>query len=134
MNPPDIGVVDTSVLAGLESRRPLDVSKLPLGMVTTVVTFAELEAGVLAARDVDTTARRLATFDKLRQMDVLSVTADAAHQWARLRVHLRDAGRRMGVNDLWIAAIAVANGLPVVTRDVGFDALDGVHGVSVIRV
>lgn len=40
----------------------------------------------------------------------------------------------MNVNDLWIAAIAVANELPIVTQDAGFDALEGAPGVTVIRV
>ena len=40
----------------------------------------------------------------------------------------------MGVNDLWIAAVALANGLPVVTRDSGFDVLAELGALAVIRV
>lgn len=40
----------------------------------------------------------------------------------------------MGVNDLWIAAVALANGLPVVTRDSGFDVLAELGALEVIRV
>jgi predicted nucleic acid-binding protein len=32
--------------------------------------------------------------------------------------HLRDNGQLIGTNDLWIAATAVANQMPVVTRNV----------------
>ena len=52
----------------------------------------------------------------------------------RLRVHLAETGRRMGVNELWIAAIAVARGLPVTTQDDDFAALEGASGFAVIRV
>jgi predicted nucleic acid-binding protein len=38
------------------------------------------------------------------------------------------------VNDLWIAAIAVAHDLPVVTQDADLDALDELELVDVIRV
>lgn len=40
----------------------------------------------------------------------------------------------MGINDLWIASIAVSRGLPVVTRDDDFAALDGAAGFTAIRV
>jgi len=54
--------------------------------------------------------------------------------WARLRVHLAESGRRVRINDLWIAAIAASRGLPVVTQDGDFDALEGVAGLTIIRV
>jgi predicted nucleic acid-binding protein len=40
----------------------------------------------------------------------------------------------VNVNDLWIAASAVAHGLPIVTQDDDFDSLDGVRGLVVVRV
>ena len=54
--------------------------------------------------------------------------------WARLRVHLAEAGGRVRVNDLWIAAIAASRGLPVITQDSDFDLLDNVAGLTVVRV
>jgi len=42
--------------------------------------------------------------------------------------------RRVGVNDLWIAATAAAHGMPVLTQDGDFDALSGVEGLTVIPV
>jgi predicted nucleic acid-binding protein len=49
-------------------------------------------------------------------------------------VYLAETGRRMGINDLWIAAIAVSRGLPVVTQDDDFAALDGASGFAEVRV
>jgi predicted nucleic acid-binding protein len=40
----------------------------------------------------------------------------------------------VNVNDLWIAAIAVANGLVIVTQDADYEALAGLGGPEVIRV
>ncbi|MFT4135877.1 PIN domain-containing protein [Microbacterium sp.] len=128
------GVLDTSVLIGLEAGRQVDVASFPDVLLTTVITQAEIEVGVLSAPDVEARSERLATLEKLRGMPVIPVTADAAHHWARLRVFLAEKGRRMEINDLWIAAIATANELPIVTQDADFDALDGVPGVTVIRV
>ena len=44
------------------------------------------------------------------------------------------ARRRVGASDLWIAAVAVANDLPVVTQDPDFDVLDELGLLEVIRV
>jgi len=128
------GVLDTSVFIANETGRPLDESSMPEEVATTVITLAELNAGVLAAGSAEVRARRLATLDAVADMVALPVDEDAARVWARLRVHLAETGRRMGVNDLWIAAIAVARGLPVITQDDDFAALEGASGFAVIRV
>lgn len=128
------GVLDTSVFIANETGRPIDETAMPEQVATTVITLAELNAGILAAGSADVRARRLATLDAVADMVAIPADEDAAQVWARLRVHLAEAGRRMGVNDLWIAAIAVSRGLPVVTQDDDFSALDGAAGFVAIRV
>ena len=128
------GVLDTSVFIAQESGRQLDVSLFPDQVATTVVTLAELNLGVLAASSADVRAQRLATLDAIADIVALPVDEDAARLWARLRIHLAETGRRVRINDLWIAAVAASRGLPVVTQDDDFDALNGVAGVAVIRV
>jgi len=44
---------------------------------------------------------------------------------------LRGAGMRLGINDSWIAATALALGVPEVTQD---DSFAGVPGLEVIRL
>ncbi len=128
------GLLDTSVFIALESARPLDQSRLPDVNVVCPITIAELQAGVLAATDIDVRARRLATLESIADVEVLAIDADVAAERARLRVHLSLSGRRVPVNDLWIAAVAAANGLPVVTQDGDFDPLEGVAELEIVRV
>jgi predicted nucleic acid-binding protein len=128
------GLLDTSVFIARESGRPIEAQALPDEGVISPVTVAELQAGVLAAADVDTRARRLATLESIADIEVLVIDVDVAAEWARLRVHLAELGRRVNVNDLWIAATASAHQLPVVTQDADFDALDGVSGLRILRV
>ncbi|MGH3870477.1 MAG: PIN domain-containing protein [Pseudonocardiaceae bacterium] len=45
-----------------------------------------------------------------------------------------EADRRIGVNDLWIAASAAAHHLLVITHDNDFDLVEGVAGLTVVRV
>ena len=54
-----------------------------------------------------------------------------AHAWATLRLALRDAGKRMPLNDSWIAATAIAARIPVISQDGDYDE---VPGLAVIRV
>jgi predicted nucleic acid-binding protein len=134
MTPPERGVLDTTVFIASESGRPLDDSCLPDESAISVITLAELNAGVLAAADVNTRALRMATLDALALMEVLPVDEPVTLMWARMRVHLAESGRRVNVNDLWIAATAASHDLPVITQDHDFDPLDGVAGLTIIRV
>jgi predicted nucleic acid-binding protein len=128
------GLLDTSVFIGLESGRRLDGSALPEESFVSVITRAELQAGVLAATDSETRARRLATLDAIGSLELLPVDATTASHWARLRVKLAEHKRRVNVNDLWIASIALANDLPVVTQDADFEPLAALGALSVIAV
>lgn len=128
------GVLDTSVLIAAESGRRLDVDRLPDESAITVISLAELNAGALVATDVETRAARMATVQAMADVEVLPVDEAAATAWARLRVHLAESGRRVNVNDLWIAAIAVSRGLTVFTQDDDFDAIEGVAGLAVVKV
>jgi predicted nucleic acid-binding protein len=128
------GLLDTSVFIAGEAGRPLELESLPLQSAVSAVTIAELQVGVLAAPDLDTRARRLATLEAVSDIELLTVDAAVAASWALLRVHLAAAQRRLNVNDLWIAATAHAHDLPVVTQDDDFTPVAGAAGLVVIRV
>jgi predicted nucleic acid-binding protein len=128
------GLLDTSVFLASETGRELDVSALPAEMFVSVVTSAELQVGVLAATDTGIQARRLATLNSIAHLELLPVDREAAARWAELRVRLARAGRKMNVNDLWIAAIAAANDLPVITQDADFEVIRDIGGPVVIVV
>ncbi len=127
-------LLDTSVLIAQETGRRLDLGSLPDETAVSVITIAELHAGVLAAADTATRARRLATLDALSVIDPLPVTVEAARHWAMMRVRLAEQGRSVKINDLWIAAVAVANGMDVITQDGDFDAIEKVGGPTIVRV
>lgn len=125
------GLADTSVFIARESGRRLREADLPDELAISVITLGELRSGVLAAVDVETRDRRLATLSEALAMDPLPVDQPVADAWALLRVLLRDTGKRMPVNDSWIAATAMSLGVPVVTQDEDYVE---VVGLEVIRV
>lgn len=127
-------MLDTSVLIARESGRYLAVDALPEHTTVCVITIGELQAGVLAAPDTPTRARRLSTLGAASIVEALPVTVEAARRWAELRVRLAELGRVAKVNDLWIAAVALANGMDVATQDDDFDVIELAGGPAVIRV
>jgi hypothetical protein len=64
-------------------------------------------------------------------LEPLPIDGQVAHAWAALRLALRDSGKRMPINDSWIAATAIAHGVPVASQDGDYD---DVPGLEVIRV
>jgi len=118
-------LLDTSVLIAQEGGRRLNAEAVPEQTAVSVVTIAELYAGVLAATDTATRARRLATLEAVSAVQALPITAEAARHWATLRIRLAEEGRRAKVNDLCMA---------VVSQDDDFDAIEIVGGPTVIRV
>jgi predicted nucleic acid-binding protein len=125
------GLADTSVFIARESGRPLDEAALPDELAISVVTVGELRVGVLAAGDVRTRDRRLATLTVALALDPVPIDEAVAEAWARLRLLLRDSGQRMAVNDSWIAATALALNIPVVTQDDDYVELEDLPVVKV---
>jgi predicted nucleic acid-binding protein len=108
--------------------------RLPEELAISVVTKAELRAGVLAAADIETRDRRLATLEAVADMTVLPIWSGVDRVWAGMRAYLEASGRRINANDVWIAATAAAYEIPVLTQDHDFYALSGVNGLTVIEV
>lgn len=129
-SPAPLGLADTSVFIAQEVGRPLR-GQPSERVAVSVVTLAELRLGVLAASDGVTRAQRLETLSRVDALEPLPIDRDVAGAWARLRLALRDAGRRMPLNDSWIAATALAHRLPVVSQD---DDYDGVPLIELVRV
>lgn len=128
------GVADTSVFIAKEAGRPIDEGRAPAEMAVSVVTIGELRSGVLSAADDLTRRRRQATLDSARGGTILDIDADVAEIWAEMRAHLAGTGRRIPVNDIWIAATAAVHHIPVVTQDDDFDPVVGVRGLEIVKV
>ncbi len=126
----ELALADTSVFIAIEQDRPL-LAAPPETIAVSVVTIGELRLGVLAAEDGGTRARRLETLYRAESVEPLPIDSSVAHAWAALRLALRDQGKRMPLNDSWIAATAIAHGIPVVSQDSDYD---DVPGLEIIRL
>jgi predicted nucleic acid-binding protein len=124
-------VLDTSVFIAGEHGRALPRA-LPEQVSVSVVTLAELELGVLMARDHDARSQRLATLTRVREQTAgLPADDRVASAYARLAAAELSAGRRPRVHDTWIAATALVHGAQVRTQDADFTRFDAVEVVRV---
>ena len=78
---------------------------------TTAVSCFELLSGAREGRRGDEVRRLIAA------IPVLALDRDAATQAAMVRQQLSGGGFSIGMGDSLIAAIALANGLPLLTRN-----------------
>lgn len=128
------GLLDTSIVIDLEK---LSADQLPETVAVSTVTIAELAAGPSATDDPLERARRQ---DRLQRaeaaFDPLPFDLEAARAYGRILAAVVAAGRRprRRLADLLIAATALAEGLPLITRNeadfLGLEQLIEVIGVA----
>jgi hypothetical protein len=127
------GILDTSTVVQL-GRLP-DARDLPAEPLITAVTLAELGVGPLVARTGDERVRRQAHLQQAEADFVaLPFDAAAARAFALVAASLRGAGRKASARtfDALIAAIAIANDLPVFTCNPSdFEEIDRLEVVAV---
>jgi predicted nucleic acid-binding protein len=120
------GLLDTSIMI---LRRWIDPAELPSEMAISAITLAELSAGPHEVRrndeqaDYDEYAERARRLDVLQraenEFDPISFDAEAARIYGRICAAVIGVGRkpRRRVADLMIAAIAIAEELPLFTTN-----------------
>ena len=124
-------IADTSVFVAWESGRPMDRDRIPERIGVSMISIGELRAGVLTAADPDARRRRLQSLLVVLELDPVPIDDRVAEAWADLFVALGRTGRRLPVNDSWIAATAIALGVPVVTQDGDYADITGLDVIKV---
>jgi predicted nucleic acid-binding protein len=95
--------VSTSVAESLSTRR----------LVISPITLGEAHYGVRKRKwGPPRTTRMLAFYREM--FDVVPIADDSAAEYGYLRANAESVDRSIADNDLWIAACATANGLPLV--------------------
>jgi tRNA(fMet)-specific endonuclease VapC len=129
----DAGLLDTSTLILLGRLR--DPSVLPTHPLISAVTLAELTVGPLvASTDEERIARQAHLQQAEADFEPIPFDAAAARAFGRVAASLRTSGRKPAARsyDAMIAAIALANDLPLYTCNPGDFA--GIDGLSVVVV
>ena len=127
------GLLDTSTVILLARIR--DPASLPDEPAISTVTLAELSVGPLVATTEQERARRQAHLQQAEaDFEPIPFDAPAARTFGQVAASLRRSGRKATARayDAMIAAIAIANDLPVYTcNPTDFDGIDGLRVVAV---
>lgn len=127
------GLLDTNALILLPRLR--DPGALPGQPLISAITLAELSVGPLVASSETERAARLAHLQQAEaDFDPLPFDAAAARAFGQVAASLRRAGRKTTARayDAMIAAIAIANGLPLYTSNPDdFTRIDGLTVVAI---
>ena len=87
-----------------------------------VPVIGELRYGALNSRR---SAENLAEVERfVNRCRALDITATTAETYARLRLGLKEKGKPIPENDLWIAALCVEHQVKLAAVDGHFDAID----------
>lgn len=127
------GLLDTSVVVSLGGL--CDPAVLPTRCLLSAITLAELSVGPLVAKS---DAERIARLSVLQQVEAdfhpIPFDDRAARAFGRVAVQLRASGRKTTSRayDALIAATAVANDLPVFTRNP--DDFAGIESLTVVAL
>lgn len=90
-----------------------------------VPVVGELRYGALNSRKATENLGKVEGL--VARCQVLNVTTATADVYARLRLDLKQKGRPIPENDLWIAALCVEHQVPLAASDAHFDAVDGLR-------
>ena len=127
------GLLDTSTVILLPRLR--DPGGLPDAPLISAITLAELSVGPLVAtRDTERAARLAHLQQAEADFEPLPFDADAARAFGQVAASLRRAGRKSSARayDAMIAAIAIANSLPLYTCN--RDDFIGIEDLEVVTV
>jgi predicted nucleic acid-binding protein len=127
------GILDTSTVILLP--RLSDPSVLPADPLITAITLAELSVGPLVAADEQERAARQAHVQQAEaDFTPLPFDAAAARAFGRVAASLRRVGRKPAARayDAMVAAIAIANDLPIYTcNPADFAGIDNLRVVAI---
>ena len=128
-----VGLLDTNTVILLP--RITDPEHLPDEPAISTITLAELSVGPLVARTADERAARLAHVQQAEaDFDPIGFDVAAARAFGRVASDLRQAGRKTSARayDALIAAVAIANGIPLYT--VNPDDFTGINELDLVAI
>ncbi|MCD4819217.1 MAG: type II toxin-antitoxin system VapC family toxin [Candidatus Cloacimonetes bacterium] len=110
---------DQNILKNIDKLTNLNIS---------VISIGELLYG---AKNSKFSQKNYDTYQQFFQMcKIFDINKYTAQSYARIRKELKDIGKPIPENDIWIAAIAKENDFTIVTRDKHLLGIDFINAIS----
>lgn len=123
-------ILDTnSVIAYLNSdANAVKQIELIPELLLPVIVIGEMVYGANKSARPEENLKPLKVFSSM--CTVVDCNESAANEYGRIKYELKDRGKMIPENDIWIAACAVSADLPVLSRDEHFDVVDGLRRLA----
>lgn len=122
-------VLDTNVYSGFRIGEPGSVRALRIAheIHLPLIVLAELLAGFVVGSRLQKNRHELAQFMASPRVHVMSPDEKSAEHYADIFGRLRRQGTPIPTNDIWIAALARQNRLPLLSFDAHFSTVPGLE-------
>ena len=92
-----------------------------------LIVIGELNAGFKAGNQPQVNQVLLSDFLSLPNLTILKLAEKTAEKYADIYIQLRQQGKLIGTNDMWIAATCLEHNLPLLTLDHNFKNIRGLE-------
>lgn len=118
-------ILDTNALSAIADDDPAIVSFLARAdqVAIPVIVLGEFRFGIAQSRNQASYANWLKSL--LKDCLVLDINEPTTHYYAEITLELKQKGRPIPTNDIWIAALCRQHALPLLSRDRHFDLVTG---------
>jgi predicted nucleic acid-binding protein len=118
-------ILDTNALSAIADDDPAVISFLARAdqVAIPVIVLGEFRFGIAQSRNQASYANWLKSL--LKDCLVLDINEPTTHYYAEITLELKQKGRPIPTNDIWIAALCRQHALPLLSRDGHFDHVTG---------
>jgi tRNA(fMet)-specific endonuclease VapC len=123
-------ILDTNALSAAADDDPAIVAVLARAdqIAIPVIALGEYRYGIAQSRHRASYAKWLNGL--LHDCQVLDATEPTTHYYAEITLELKQKGKPIPTNDIWIAALCRQHSLPLLSRDRHFDLVPGVRRIG----
>jgi len=120
-------IIDTNFYVAFKknNQSSINVIRLATYIAVNTVILGELLAGFRCGSKEDRNRLELDQFLDSPRVEVVPIDDETAEFYAQIFYELRQQGRPIPSNDLWLAASALRHGLALATHDTHFRAVKG---------
>ena len=116
--------LDTNIVIRLFKNDPI-VAKMLAGLSALYLPVPVIAELIFTARNSSRSGENLKKYNEfIDACNILNITRETADHYSFIRLELKQKGRPIPENDIWIAAICIEQNLPLVTGDAHFDNID----------
>ena len=122
-------LLDTNAYASFKrgKREAIEIIRHVSFIALNSTVLGELLSGFVVGSQESLNRQELEQFIKSSRVNLLTIDHGTAEYYANIYKGLKQKGRPVHTNDMWIAATAIQHNLSVFTYDEHFEVVDGVR-------